>query len=363
MPETTLTLALDAMGGDKAPESVIEAAADARDRYPGIHYLIYGDEARLAPLVKNYKKLPACSTVIHCEKRIANDEKPSAALRGGKGSSMWEAIAAVKEGKAQGIVSAGNTGALMAIARLQLRTLPGIDRPAIVSTVPTKYGDCVMLDLGANLDCTSEHLFQFAVMGDAFARAVLGHEKPRIGLLNVGSEETKGNDVIRETHERLKKTDLPLSFHGYVEGHDIACGKVDVVVADGFAGNVALKTAEGVGDLCAHFLKMAFRSSLLSKIGYLFCRPALTMLFKRLDPRHYNGAMLVGLNGIVVKSHGGMDGLGFANAIGVAVEIAKHNINELISEEMQRSHGGNGIAKHMGAAKAPAPVMSEPGRA
>ena len=258
---------------------------------------------------------------------------------------MWLAIEAVKEGEAAGVVSAGNTGALMAMAMLQLRTLPGIDRPAIASFFPTLKGESVMLDLGANVECDANNLVQFAVMGEVFSRCVLGLTQPTIGLLNVGTEEVKGHEELKFAAQILRQSNLPIRFHGFVEGNDIAGGTVDVIVTDGFSGNVALKTAEGTAKLISQFLREAFKSSLAARLGYVLARRGLMKLQRRVDPRRYNGAMFVGLNGICVKSHGGTDALGFANAIGVAHDMAAGNFNERIREEFARFQGGDaGVA-------------------
>lgn len=330
----SITLALDAMGGDHAPESVIKGANEAKIRYPNLSFLIYGNESKVAPLLKQYPKLEKASQFYHTEDIVAAHEKPSIALRQGQKSSMGLALNAVKEGKAQGAVSAGNTGALMAMSRFIVKTLPEIDRPAISSLFPTVSGECVLLDLGANIECSADHLFQFAVMGDAFARAVLGLENPKIALLNVGSEEMKGSESIRSASAMLKETKLPLNFIGFVEGDDIASGVADVIVADGFSGNIALKSAEGTGKVCGQFLKHAFSSSLRTKLAYLLAKPALHSLFNKLDPRLYNGGIFLGLNGVVVKSHGGMDYLGFATALGVAYQLTSYNVVQRIMEEM-----------------------------
>jgi glycerol-3-phosphate acyltransferase PlsX len=249
---------------------------------------------------------------------------------------MRLACDAVRQGLAAGVVSAGNTGALMAIAKFVLKTLPGIDRPAIASFFPTMRGESVMLDLGANVQCDTENLVQFAVMGNVFARTVLGNLHPTIGLLNVGSEDLKGHETIREASNILRNTSLPGDFHGFVEGDDIAKGTVDVIVTDGFTGNIALKTIEGTAKLYSEFLRQTFRSSLLAKLGYLLARPALRGLRVRTDPRRYNGAIFLGLNGIAVKSHGGADALGFANAIGVAVDMIVHGAIEKMKEDFAR---------------------------
>ncbi len=333
-----LTIALDAMGGDDAPAMVIKGANIARERHPLVHFLMVGDERRIAPVLDSMAKLKAVTTIVHTEEAIGNDTKPSAALRGGRRSSMGLAIEAVHQARAAGMVSAGNTGALMAISKFVLKTVPGIDRPAIASFFPTMRGESVMLDLGANIVCDSNNLVQFAVMGEVFARTVLGLTRPSIGLLNVGAEDLKGHDEIRAASARLRGTNLPIKFHGFIEGNDIPEGTVDVIVTDGFTGNIALKMAEGTVRLYSRFLRAAFTSTLMARLGYLFARFALNRVKDRLDPRHYNGAMFLGLNGIVVKSHGGTDALGFANAIGVAIDMAVNHFNDKIRGEIERLH-------------------------
>ncbi len=329
-----LVISLDAMGGDNAPEMIIRGASIARVRMPEVHYLIVGDEARIAPLLEKDPELAAVSSIRHTEELISSGEKPAVALRSGRNSSMRLAINAVADGEAASVVSAGNTGALMAIAKFVLKTLPGIDRPAITAFYPTRNGEACMLDLGANLQCDAKNLVQFAVMGEVFARTVLGIGTPTIGLLNVGVEELKGHEEIREASAILRSTDLPGEFVGFVEGDDIAAGTVDVVVTDGFTGNVALKTAEGMIKLYAGFLKDAFQGSLIARLGYLLAKREITNLRARTDPRRYNGAMLLGLNGIVVKSHGGTDGFGFASAIEVAADMATHQFLQKITDDI-----------------------------
>ncbi|MBY0511083.1 MAG: phosphate acyltransferase PlsX [Rhodospirillaceae bacterium] len=328
------TLSLDAMGGDYAPEIVLKGAAIARVRYPTAHFLLFGDEARLKPLLDADTALAAACTVRHTEQVISGEMKPSQAIRQGRQSSMWKSIEAVKNGEAAGVVSAGNTGALMAMAKIIMRPLPGIDRPAICSLFPTRLGETVMLDLGANAECDAQNLVQFAIMGECFARAILGLERPSVGLLNIGSEDVKGTGALREASQILRSTHLDLEFKGFIEGDDIAMGTVDVVVTDGFTGNVALKTAEGTAKLFGEFLKVAIRSSWLAKFGMLFAKPVLSQVMARTDARRYNGALFVGLNGVVVKSHGGTDAVGFANAIGVAVDMIARDLNRQIGEEL-----------------------------
>jgi glycerol-3-phosphate acyltransferase PlsX len=315
------TIALDAMGGDKAPDMVLRGASIALQRYPQAQYLVYGNEAGIAPLVAKLPRLEGHVTVHHTDEVVSNDTRPSTALRAGRRSSMRLAIDAVASGEADSVVSAGNTGALMAMAKYALRMLPGIDRPAMASFFPTQRGETVLLDLGANVECDADNLVQFALMGDVFARTVLGLLQPTVGLLNIGSEEVKGNDAVRGAAMRLRQPGVPIQFHGFVEGDGIAAGAVDVIVTDGFTGNIALKTAEGTARLFTDFLRASFRNSLSARIGYLLANRALRKLRARLDPRRYNGAVFLGLDGICVKSHGGTDALGFANAIGVAVDM------------------------------------------
>jgi phosphate acyltransferase len=257
-------------------------------------------------------------------------------LRAGRQSSMRLAIDAVAAGRADGVVSAGNTGALMAMAKFVLKTLPGIDRPAIASFFPTRRGESVMLDLGANVECDAENLVQFALLGDAFARTVLGLVEPTVGLLNVGSEDLKGNDAVRAASLRLRGALTPIRFAGFIEGDDIAAGTVDVVVTDGFTGNIAVKTAEGTAKLFSEFLFAALHHSLMARVGYLFARGALRKLAIRIDPRRYNGAVFLGLGGIAVKSHGSTDALGFANAIGVAADMKVNGFLDRTREDLAR---------------------------
>lgn len=332
-----ITLALDAMGGDNAPEQVIRGMDLARERFPDLRFIVFGDEHRIVPFIARKARLAESCEIRHTVDTIAATAKPSQALRRGTKSSMRLAIDAVRDGDAQGVVSAGNTGALLAVAKFVLKTLPGINRPAFTSFFPTIKGESVMLDLGANIDCDAANLVQFAVMGTAFSRAVLGVERPRVALLNVGAEELKGHEAIKTAAENLRAANSPaMDFIGYVEGNDILAGKADVVVTDGFTGNVALKTAEGTAKLVTTFLRGAFRRSLMSRLGYLLARGAIAALRERIDPRIYNGAMFVGLNGIVVKSHGGADAMGFASAIGVAHDMVGGNINDRIIEDLER---------------------------
>jgi glycerol-3-phosphate acyltransferase PlsX len=332
---TPVTISIDAMGGDHAPDIVVEGVRLAHVRLPHVRYLLFGDAAKIEPLLERFPEIRGHCSVRHTDQAVSGDAKPSQVLRTGRRSSMWLAVDAVAKGEAAGVVSAGNTGALMAVSKFVLRMLPGIDRPAIAGMFPTERGETVMLDLGANVDCDANNLFQFAVMGEVFARAVLGLEQPSVGLLNVGSEELKGNDAVKTAASMLRESPLPIRFHGFVEGNDICAGTVDVVVTDGFTGNIALKTAEGTVRLYSTFLKRGFGSSLLAKLGYVLAKQALTKVKVRTDPRRYNGAMFLGLNGIAVKSHGGTDSFGFANAIGVAVDLVAHGYNDRIRREFE----------------------------
>lgn len=332
----TMRIALDAMGGDYAPQSVLKGAKIALERNPHLHFLLFGPAKTLKPLLARSKKLAQASEIIDCESGIPADMKPSTALRQGRGTSMWQAIDAVHKGQAQAVVSAGNTGALMVLARFILKMLPGVDRPAIASFFPTMRGESVMLDLGANLECSGENLAQFAVMGQVFAKTVLGFVKPTIGLLNVGSEDMKGSQSIRDAATTLKESSFQDQFYGFVEGNNIAEGIVDVIVADGFAGNIALKASEGAAKMISTFTRQAFKNSIWAKLGYLLARRTLSKLHKRMDPRRYNGAVLLGVNGTVVKSHGRADALGFATAIGVAVDMVKYDYQHEVCHDINR---------------------------
>ncbi len=322
------------MGGDNAPNMVVDGVVLAQKHLPQVDFLLFGDEKQLAPLLdKNPRARDVCQ-IRHTEDVVSNDEKPGVALRSGRNSSMRLAINAVSDGEAAGIVSAGNTGALMAMAKFVLKTLPGIDRPAIAKNVPTLRGESIVLDLGANVVCDLDNLVQFAVMGEAYARKVFEIEQPSIGILNIGSEDVKGHEYLQQAAAFLQETNLPIQFHGFVEGDDITRGTVDVIVTDGFTGNIALKTAEGMAKMLGYFLKDALLSTTISRFGALLAKPALNKFRMRVDPRRYNGAMFLGLNDICIKSHGGTDALGFANALEVAVELISDNLNDVIREDL-----------------------------
>lgn len=329
-----LPIALDAMGGDKAPHAVVYGAKYALRERPDLRFIFYGDSSVLEPMVRKVKSLRDVSQIVHADEVVEMHEKPSVALRQLKKSSMRLAINAVSEGKACAAVSAGNTGALMATAKYVFKTLSGIARPAITATMPSQNRRVVVLDMGANLDCSAEHLFQFAIMGDAYCRAVIGTEKPKVAILNVGAEDVKGHDIVQKAHQILKESNAPIDYVGFVEGHDILEGTVDVVVTDGFTGNIALKTAEGSARLIYNALKTAIESSFSAKIGYLLAKPAIKMALRKFDPRVNNGAILLGLNGIAVKSHGSADANGFSHAVKMAAKLVEEDINNKIIEEL-----------------------------
>lgn len=333
----SFTIALDAMGGDHAPSCIVDAAAITEQKHSGLHFVFVGDEELISPLLARHPLLANKSEILHTPDKVADDVKPSAALRQGRKSSMQLAINLVKDGKADAIVSGGNTGALMAMSKLALRMLPGINRPAAASLFPTETGEVVMLDLGANLEASALELCQFAIMGDAYARAVLGLENPTVGLLNVGEEDNKGHPEIREAAQMLREGEAPINFIGFVEGNDVPLGKVDVVVTDGFSGNVMLKTAEGTAKLIRQHIKAAFTSNWVTKLSYLLASKTMADLRKRLDPRRYNGAMFLGLNGVAVKSHGGSDAFAFSQAMQMAVMLLENDANQRITEELASS--------------------------
>lgn len=334
------TVALDCMGGDKAPGIVIEGAELIASSNSNIHFLLFGNSKEITAILQHCPNLTERNTLIHTDEFISSDEKPSTALRKGLKSSMRLAIDAVKSGDADVVVSAGNTGALMAIAKIVLRSLPSIDRPAIVTSIPNqKKKSTVLLDMGANVECDSDVLYQFAIMGHAFARVVLKIEEPTIGILNVGSEDLKGSDAVKNAAILLKDSDFKDSFYGYVEGDDITKGTVDVVVTDGFSGNITLKAIEGTSKLISNLIKEGFHNSVWSKLGYLLAGPSIKNSTKIMDPRLHNGAMLIGLNGVVVKSHGSTDAIGFSHAINVAISLVENKINERITEELKTSSG------------------------
>jgi phosphate acyltransferase len=332
----TFTVALDAMGGDVGPEVVVGGAALAILRHPNLRMKFFGDEASIAPFLNQHPALKAVSEIHHAEISVAMNEKPSQALRRGRNKSgMWLAIDSVHQGASAAVVSAGNTGALMAMSRFILRTLPGIERPAIAAIWPTMTGESVVLDVGATVGADARQLIEFAVMGEAMASCLFEIDQPRVGLLNIGVEEVKGNEEVREAGRLLRELKLPLHYVGFVEGDDIGKGTVDVVVTEGFTGNVALKTAEGTAKQMSSFIRSAMTSTLMSKIGAVFAQGAFRALKDRLDPRKHNGGVFLGLNGVVVKSHGGTDALGFATAIDVAIDMVRNGLVAKIASDVE----------------------------
>ena len=327
----TITISLDALGGDTGPEIVVPGAAIARVRLPDVSFLFYGDEARLAPLIEAYPALKQVSRVVHTLVTVRMDDKPSQALRQGRyKSSMWKAIEAVKSGEAAACVSAGNTGALMVMAKFCLKTIPGVARPVIAAIWPTMRGESIVLDVGASIGADARQLVDSAVLGAAMAASIFGLERPTVGLLNVGVEEIKGVEEVREAGRILKELDPTLmDYHGFVEGDDLGKGSVDVVVTEGFAGNIALKTAEGTARQIGQYLRQAMSRTLMSRVGYWFARDAFARLREKLDPRKVNGGVFLGLNGIVIKSHGGTDAEGFAAAIELGRSMV---VNDLMAK-------------------------------
>ncbi|MFZ3484327.1 phosphate acyltransferase PlsX [Sphingomonas sp. 3-13AW] len=329
-------IAIDAMGGDEGLAVMLAGVALARRRNPGMRFLLVGDETAIQAGLQSHPNLSAASEVVHAPELVGSSDKPSQAIRRARTTSMGIAIDLVKKGRAAAAVSSGNTGALMAMAKLALRTMPGIDRPALAALLPSLgETDLVMLDLGANAECDARNLVQFAVMGAAYARTVLDLESPRVALLNIGTEDLKGTDSVRDAAAAIRaSTHLPMTFTGYIEGDRLSRGDVDVVVCDGFSGNIALKTAEGTARFVADLLKRAFRSSVRSKVGFLISKPATDLLRHHLDPNNHNGAIFLGLNGLVVKSHGGANAIGVSNAIEVAAKLVRNNLTHRIAHDL-----------------------------
>lgn len=343
-------IAIDAMGGDTGPKVMVEGAALAWRRRDDLSFILFGDAAAIRAELARHSGLAQVTEVVHCDDVITGDDKPSQAIRRAKTTSMGLAIAAVKEGNAQAAVSGGNTGAMMAMAKLALRTMPGIHRPALAALLPTLGdNDLVMLDLGANTECDVGNLVQFAVMGAAYARVVLELERPRVQLLNIGTEELKGTDELKEAAAILRGSEhLHMRFDGFIEGDKLSRGDVDVVVTDGFSGNIALKSLEGTARFVTDLLRRAFTSSVRSKIGFLISRPATELLRHHLDPNNHNGAVFLGLNGLIVKSHGGATDKGVANAIRVAARMVREDLTRKITEDLDNV---SSQASQMAAAK------------
>ena len=351
MPQK-VRIALDAMGGDHGPSVVVPGAALALAQHPDSTFILFGDQGRIDPLLAAHPRLKAACRLVHTDVAVRMDDKPSQALRNGRWkSSMWLAIDAVKKGEADVAVSAGNTGALMAMAKFNLRMLPGIERPAIAALWPTMKGTCIVLDLGASIGADAEQLVDMAVMGSAMARVLHQIDRPSVGLLNIGVEEVKGLEAVREAGRILRENPLPhIDYIGFVEGDDIGRGKADVVVTEGFAGNIALKTAEGTARQFADYLRGAISQSIWSKIGYLLARPAFRMLRDKMDPNKSNGGVFLGLNGVVIKSHGGTDSEGFAAAIDVGYNMVHYELLAKIGETIHRHAGVSAADRAIGGA-------------
>ncbi len=333
-------IAIDVMGGDHGPSVVIPGAAAALERHPDIEFVFFGLEADVLPELGRYPGLKAKTTFHHTEVVVRMDDKPSQALRRGRWkSSMWRTVEAVKQGEADVAISAGNTGALMAMSLFCLRTMASVERPALAGIWPTVKGDTIVLDIGASIGADAQHLVDLAVMGSAMARIVFDIDTPTVGLLNVGIEEMKGVEEVRAAGKILRENPLPgLTYHGFVEGDDIGKGTVDVIVTEGFSGNIALKTAEGTAKQIAEYLRSAMSRTLMARIGYLFARRAFTALKEKMDPRRANGAVFLGLNGVVIKSHGGADALGIASAIDLGYDMARHRLQAKITETLSIYH-------------------------
>lgn len=334
-----ITLAIDGMGGDNAPKAVIDGLNRVRRKLSNVNFHVFGDKNKLTPLITRHPRLYDIVKIIHTPDEIAPDAKVSEALRKGKNSSMAKAINHVKNKKAAGVVSAGNTAALVGISLINLRPIEGVKRPALTTMLPTKKGFSVMLDFGATAECDEQNLFEFAIMGSLYHKIILNEkEKPTLGILNIGSEQTKGKEYLRKTYDIFteKASDLPFDFKGFIEGNDITQGTTDIIVTDGFSGNIALKSIEGTAKLFKHIIKDGIKNSLLAQIGLFTFFPLFRNLKKRIDPRNYSGAILSGVNGIVVKSHGSSDYIAFSNAVMYAYNLAQNNYNNIITKEIKK---------------------------
>lgn len=334
LSENNLVISVDAMGGDNSPRIVVEGINIAHKSHPDIKFLLFGDEQMVNAELERLPKMKEYCTVVHSPEFVRNEDKPSQVIRN-KNTSMYMAIDAVRKGDALAVVSAGNTGALMAISKMILKTIQKVHRPAICTNIPHKDGMCVMLDLGANTECNAVNLAEFAIIGNILAKHSLDIKRPRIALLNIGAEEMKGREEIHQAAKMIKNTHLDLNFIGYIEPHQIGEGYADVIVSDGFTGNIALKTMEGTAKLISGMLKKIIKSSLMAKIGLPFILPVLWTMKKTMDPRKYNGAMFVGLNGLSVKSHGGTDAIGFSYAINNAAKLIRQNFVQTIRNETE----------------------------
>jgi glycerol-3-phosphate acyltransferase PlsX len=333
----TVRIAIDVMGGDNGPSITVPGAEIAALRRPDTEYLLFGDQKQIAPFLEKQTRIKN-ARVVHTDVAVRMDDKPSQALRKGRRvSSMWLAIEAVKKGEADVVISAGNTGALMAMSLFCLKPLAGIDRPAIAAVWPTMRGESIVLDVGASIGADAKQLVDNAVMGAAMARVLFDLERPTVGLLNVGVEEMKGVEAVREAGQIIRDVVPPgFEYRGFVEGDDISKGTVDVVVTEGFSGNIALKTAEGTARQIGEYLRAAMSRTLSAKLGYLFARGAFRVLREKMDPRRMNGGLFLGLNGLVVKSHGGTDAEGFASAIEIGYDVVRHNLIKGIADGLRR---------------------------
>lgn len=327
------------MGGDRGAEVVLPGADISLVRHPDTRYLLFGDETIIRPLLDRYPRLKEKSEIIHTDVAVPMDAKPSQALRQGRRtSSMWLAIEAVRDGRANAVVSAGNTGALMVMSKFCLKTLPEIERPAIAAIWPTVSAECVVLDVGANVGADTRQLVDFSVMGAAMARSLFHLDRPTVGLLNIGVEEVKGLEDIKRAGAVLRRSETPFEYHGFVEGDDVGHGLVDVVVTEGYTGNIALKTAEGTAKQIGEYLRAAMRRSIFARLGAVLAQGAFKALKNKMDPRHLNGGIFLGLNGIVIKSHGGTDPTGFASAIDLGYDMARSDLVQAIAEDVERFH-------------------------
>jgi phosphate acyltransferase len=332
-------ISLDAMGGDHGPSVVIPGAALALERHPNLRFLMFGNETVIAPLLESYPTLRAATEIRHTEIAVAMDEKPSQAIRSGRGkSSMWRAIQAVRDGESDAVVSAGNTGALMAMAKICLKTMAHVERPAIAAMWPTLRGESIVLDVGATIGADAEHLVDMAIMGAAMARIVFDIRRPTVGLLNVGTEEIKGIETVKEAGRILREGNFEsLDYRGFVEGDDLGRGTVDVVVTEGFTGNIALKTAEGTAKQIGEYLRAAMGRTWMARLGYVLAKQAFDALRDKMDPRKVNGGVFLGLEGVVIKSHGGTDALGFASAVDIAYDMAHYDLMRTIRDMLEQN--------------------------
>ena len=346
--KNSVTLALDAMGGDNGPGTVVDGVGHARKRGLTARVLFVGDEAVLGPLVAQANGLGDVD-ICHAQKVVQMTDKPMHVLRRGHDTSMWKAMELVRDGQADAVVSCGNTGALMAVARMQLKMIAGVDRPAVTALWPTMRGRTVVLDVGANVEADKNQLVQFAIMGEAFYRALTATDKPTVGLLNVGAEDLKGHELIRSAARVLREADPDMAFKGFVEGNDISGGAVDVVVTDGFTGNIALKSAEGAARLVGGWVKETLTGTINAKLGALLMRPGLKKLKDRIDPSSVNGGVFLGVNGVVVKSHGSADPRGIASAVSMAANLARapfrDEVAQTVADVMRRSNNMDQVSE------------------